>query len=358
MNSAFKLWGRSSSRPSRLRLQRSENPIGLVLFLVVLVLCFPILVRARSRDVPEKLSPPGFHHLHLNSQNPDAAIEFYTKQFPSTSKTSFPGFPALKSGNVYVLFTKVNAPPLTAPQTAIWHFGWHVVDVRKNLAMYLARKVPLLPLYTTDEGGSVWVSSDTWPGTGGTLGLTKAQVAEAKANGVQPRGGAGFAYLQGPDGAIVEYQGNMPVERFNHVHMYQEDPYCAQLWYEKHLNAPPLPGPAGQNHYTEANCKVPRSDRSWPALEKGGMIRLPASGVIFDDVTLNWYARQGDRPLVSTRGHLADHIGLSVTNFDAWVAKLHREHLKFLRQPYRLGDTRAVMIEGPSREALELVEVK
>jgi len=25
---------------------------------------------------------------------------------------------------------------------------------------------------------------------------------------------------------------------------------------------------------------------------------------------------------------------------------------------YRLGDTRAVMIEGPSREAIELVEIK
>ena len=27
-------------------------------------------------------------------------------------------------------------------------------------------------------------------------------------------------------------------------------------------------------------------------------------------------------------------------------------------EPYKLGDTRAVMLEGPSREALELVEVK
>jgi hypothetical protein len=30
----------------------------------------------------------------------------------------------------------------------------------------------------------------------------------------------------------------------------------------------------------------------------------------------------------------------------------------FLEAPYRLGDTRAVIIEGPSREAIELVEVK
>ncbi|HEX3376314.1 MAG TPA: hypothetical protein VHS29_05600, partial [Candidatus Acidoferrales bacterium] len=76
------------------------------------------------------------------------------------------------------------------------------------------------------------------------------------------------------------------------------------------------------------------------------------------DVAMMWYARQGSRELVSSRGHLADHVGLSVTNLDAWIAKLHKENVKFLEQPYMLGDTRAVMIEGPSHEAIELVEIK
>ena len=260
---------------------------------------------------------------------------------------------------MYVLFTNVSAPPPTKPQTAIWHFGWHVVDVRKYLEMYKQRKdAKLLPLYTTDEGGSVLISSDTWPGTGGVLGLTKSQIADAKARCIQPRGGAGFAYLQGPDGAIVEYQGDMPTERFNHVHMYQEEPICAQIWYQKHLNAPTVQSATGQVQHTEADCKVERSERSWPALETEGMIRQPSAGVIFDDVALNWYARQGDRPLVSTRGHLADHIALRVSNLDAWIAKLRREGVKFLEQPYSFGDTRAAMIEGPSHEALELVEIK
>lgn len=314
---------------------------------------------AQTAGPADALPVPGFHHLHLNSLNPDAAIDFYMRQFPSTSKATVAGFPALKAGKVYVLFTKVSAPPPTEPQTAIWHFGWHVVDVRKNLATYKERKeVHLLPLYTTDEGGYVFVSSDTWPGTGGVLGLTKSQIAEAKANGVKPAGGAGFAYLEGPDAAIVEYQGNMPVERFNHVHMYQEDPYCAQLWYQKHLAAPvPLPA-AGQVPHTEADCKVERSEPSWPGLEKEGTRRRPSAGVLFDDVALNWYARQGDQPLVSTRGHLADHFALSVGNLDAWVAKLKREGVTFLEQPYKFGDTRAAMIEGPSREAIELVEIK
>jgi catechol 2,3-dioxygenase-like lactoylglutathione lyase family enzyme len=319
------------------------------------VACVPSL--AQNSPATDPLGVPGFHHLHLNSTDPDAAIAFYMRQFPSTSKATFAGLPALQAGKVYVLFNKVNTAPPITPQTAIWHFGWHVVDVRKNLARYQeGKEVTLLPLYTTDEGGFVYMSSDTWPGTGGLLGLNKAQIADSKARDVQPLGGAGFAYLQGPDRAIVEYQGNMPVERFNHVHMYQDDPICAQLWYQKHLNAKPSSNvPVSR---TEADCKLPHSERSWPALGQEGMYRQPSGGVTFDDVAMNWYVRQDDRPLVSTRGHLADHIALSVRDLDAWVAKLKTEGVVFLLAPYKLGDTRAVMIEGPSHEALELVEVK
>jgi catechol 2,3-dioxygenase-like lactoylglutathione lyase family enzyme len=327
---------------------------------MILSLMFAWPGQAQTNGQTDALPAPHFHHLHLNSVDPDAAISFYTKEFPSTSKTTVAGFPALQTGKVYVLFTKVSSPPPTTPPTAIWHFGWHVVDVHKNLDMYRERKeVQLLPLFTSDEGGMVYTSGDTWPGM-----ETKSQMAEAKAKGLDPqRGAAGFAYLLAPDHSLVEYQGNLPAERFNHVHMNQEYPICAQLWYEKHLDAPVRPAAAGTPQYTEANCKVPNGEPSWPALERQGTIRKPAAGTAFDDnngsvVTLPWYPRQGDKPLVGTRGHLADHIGLSVTNLDAWVAKLRKEGVKFLEQPYKFGDTRAVMIEGPSLEAIELVEVK
>ena len=87
-------------------------------------------------------------------------------------------------------------------------------------------------------------------------------------------------------------------------------------------------------------------------------LRRGQSGVEFGDVVLTWYMNQGDQPLASSRGQLQDHIGLSVADLDAWVAKLQGEGITFIDGPYRLGDTRAVMIEGPSREAIELVEVK
>ena len=94
------------------------------------------------------------------------------------------------------------------------------------------------------------------------------------------------------------------------------------------------------------------------ALGRDGMYRTPRAGVEFGDVSMMWYANQGDRPLVSSRGQLQDHIGLSVTNLDAWADKLESEGVKFLEPIYPLGDSRALMIEGPSREAIELVEVR
>jgi catechol 2,3-dioxygenase-like lactoylglutathione lyase family enzyme len=302
------------------------------------------------------LPTPGFHHLHLNSVDPESAIGFYTRQFPSTAKGSWGGFPALKSpDNVLVLFTKVDAPSPTEPQSAIWHFGWHVTDARHSLETYKERaEVELLPLYTTEEGGSVLISSDTWPNIGGVLGLTKAQIAEAKAKGAQPPGGGGFSYMRGPDNALVEYAGNHPAERFNHVHLYQEDPIGAFHWYQ-HLNPPVRPGYAP----AAADGNLSRGpDRTWPALNREGMFRTPRAGVEFGGVSMMWYANQGERLLAGSRGQLQDHIALSVADLDAWIDKLRGEGVKFLEEPYPLGDTRAVMIEGPSREALELVEVR
>jgi catechol 2,3-dioxygenase-like lactoylglutathione lyase family enzyme len=307
------------------------------------------------------LPAPGFHHLHLNSVDPDAAIAFYVEQFPASAKSSWGGFPALAApNNVLILFTRVATAAPSSPQTALWHFGWHVTDTRKSLDTYTARKsLQLLPLYTTDEGGSVFISSDSWPGTGGVPGRTKAQIAEAKAQGIQPARSGGFGYMQGPDDALVEYAGNHPAERFNHVHMFQDDPFCAQIWYQQHLNAPVFAGRTSPAGMTASTCQVPRGpERSWPALERQGMFRSPSAAVVFGDVALPWYMRQDEKPLASLRGHLDDHIALTVADLDAWVAKLRGEGVRFLEEPYRLGATRAAMIEGPSREAIELVEVR
>jgi catechol 2,3-dioxygenase-like lactoylglutathione lyase family enzyme len=306
---------------------------------------------------------PHFHHLALNSADPDAAIAFYLKQFPSTARTDWEGMPALISpSHVMIVFQKAAAPPPADPQiTAYWHFGWAVADSRASLEVFRARNL-LAPFYTDDLGDYAGISSDTWPYPPGVPGRTKVQLAEAKAQNLEPRRIGGNGYIFGPDRAIIEFTGNAPEnasERFDHVHMWQDDPLCAQLWYVRHLQATPRRGPAPPTPITEANCKTPRgAEPSWPSLNQKGTYRFPTGGVSFDDVAMNWYMNQTESPLAPTLGHLMDHVSLSVSGLDGWIAKLKEEGVVFLKTPYRIGTTRAVMIQGPSHEAIELLEDK
>jgi catechol 2,3-dioxygenase-like lactoylglutathione lyase family enzyme len=306
------------------------------------------------------LPAPGFHHLHLRSIDPAAAIGFYTRQFPSCESGSWGGLPALLSPNdAMLLFDTVETPAPTAPQSAIWHFGWHVCDARATTAQFDTRaEVTMAPLYTGVEDGAVLISSDTWFRNGDLLGVTRAQIAELQAQGTAPPGGPGFAYFEGPENALFEIAGDYPDERFNHIHMWQDDPLCAQLWYCKHLNATARAG-FGEVGVSEADCKVARTtERSFPALKPEGMYRAPRGGVTFGDVDLIWYANQGEAPLAPSLGQFQDHLALSVGDLDAWIAKLKGEGVNFLSEVYALGETRAVMIEGPSREGLELVVIE
>src|ERR1700691_321584 len=82
----------------------------LSLFAVLVTICIATY-RPVSAQGQAKVAPMHFHHVHLNSVDPKAAAEYYLKPFPlSTTKTAFNGYEAIKTGNVYLLFTKVNKP--------------------------------------------------------------------------------------------------------------------------------------------------------------------------------------------------------------------------------------------------------
>jgi hypothetical protein len=339
----------------------------------------------------EPLPRPGFHHIHMNSVDPSRAIAEFLTVYPASTKVTLAGFDGVKSANnVTILFTKVSARPPTpgpdritraAPQTAFWHHVWSAPDARAVLER-LRKNDPrgfaqdgarFIPQYTGPRGGTVDFSSDTFSGF-----LTTSEVEEATRKGQTPARRGGYFNWYGPDGVVMETaDGGGGAEAYRIVGMFQEQPYCAVLWYQRHLNAADGPasgrgtasGPgstaAGVGRgaigpATEADCHVARgSDVSWPSTYERGHYRSPpAQSVYFDDVQLRWYMNQENSPLVSTRGQLMDHLALGVTNLDAWIAKLRGEIVKFVVPPYRFGDTRAVMIEGPSREALELVEKK
>ncbi len=97
-----------------------------------------IMVCAAFSAAPATQTPAEtlrFHHVHLNSTDPKTAAEYYPKPFAlSATKTTFNGFEAVKTGNIYLLFTKVATTPqneLTGPQTSVWHFGWNTPNSRQ-----------------------------------------------------------------------------------------------------------------------------------------------------------------------------------------------------------------------------------
>ena len=145
------------------------------------------------------LPTPKFHHMHLNSIDPDAAIDFYTRQFPSTSKGSWGGFPALKSpNNVMVLFTKIDTPPISEPQSAIWHFGWHVTDSRRSLETYKTPARGRAAAALHERGGRL--GADQQRHLAGPGRRARAdQGADCRGQGSKasrPAGGGGFAYMK------------------------------------------------------------------------------------------------------------------------------------------------------------------
>src|SRR5688500_7304247 len=156
-----------------------------VLALSAILLAALVLIRsidAQGPAVEGTLAAPVFHHLHVNSVDPSAVIAGYMKLWPSTTKkTTVAGFEALESGRVYLLFDKVSTPPPSRPQSAYRHQVWLTPDVRAYVARAKANGMQPEPLYTSEDGGIVDISSDTFPGT-----LTRAALAEARQKGVTP----------------------------------------------------------------------------------------------------------------------------------------------------------------------------
>lgn len=304
-----------------------------------------------------ELMPPRFHHIHLRAADPSCAVDFYTHLFASATAGEWGGAPAVMSPNNVMILFEQDDNIQTGPQSALWHFGWQVTDSRATTADFLSRDgVSSLPLYTGVVDHHVPISSDTWFKTGETLGVTLERLDLLRATDIPIPGGAGFAYFGGPDDAIFEIIGDMADERIDHVHMWHEDPLCAQIWYETHFLVPPRKK-FGPVQVPVEDCKVPRTtDRTFPALNVEGMFRAPAAGVTVGDINLTWYPNQTDTPLQSSLGQLMDHIAFSVTDLDEWIAKLRGDGVTFLSDEYPLADTRAIMLEGPSREALEIVE--
>jgi len=283
--------------------------------LQILLLLFAIALVSRefAGSLPQEPAIVArFHHVHLNSQDPARAIEFYTRVFEVTKRTSLAGFDGIQSEQMYVLFNRAQKAPALVPDTAIWHFGWGSTSMEADYQKLLSS------------------------------GVTFHTPLTRLASNVQ------FAYMKAPDGALVEINTSNS-RAFLHVHLYSDAPLCAADWYVNNLGAV-------RRTQSSGPCEVPFAAPSEPL----GVIRSPAATVRFGDISLIIYPRQRPGPLVESRGHVVDHIAMSIADLDDALARLKKAGVRVIEQPHRFGRStnRVAMIEGPDSIAIELLELK
>jgi catechol 2,3-dioxygenase-like lactoylglutathione lyase family enzyme len=256
-------------------------------------------------------SSTGFHHVHLNSTDPAAAIAWYTKTFPVTWPAAVAGFEGIATEKIHLLFSRTDKPPVSALDSPIWHFGWGSPDMAADFAMHQANGVKFATPLSKLAQGTV------------------------------------FAYMNAPDGALVEINSAQS-RAFVHVHLYSEHPLCTADWYVTHLGA------TRRAAAREGPCEAPYGAPSEPL----AVIRSPAATVRFDDISLIIYPRQRPGSLVSSAGHVVDHLALSVSDLPATVTRLEAAGVKVLRGVHLFGSGpgKAALIAGPDSIVIELVE--
>jgi predicted enzyme related to lactoylglutathione lyase len=276
------------------------------------MLCAPIFAQT--------VADAHFHHLHLNSTDPKAAIEFYTTKFDA-EKASFKGLiDAVWTQKSWILFQKVATAPPSEVASTIWHFGWGAEDMKATYQKQLDSGTKFATPITdiSDIGG------------GTRMGLFF------------------YAYVQGPDNSLIELN-TAAFHHFGHVHLLSENPVAAGEWYAKHFGVKPR-GSAQVRIYRDVQIG-------------------PSSSFMMDDVNFIIYpveyARTSKMPgwenrktFEPTKGRVVDHIGISVENLDDAIAKLRKEGVTVTDEPKSIagGKVKYAFIEGPDKMRIEIIE--
>jgi catechol 2,3-dioxygenase-like lactoylglutathione lyase family enzyme len=261
----------------------------------------------------QEVSPVArFHHVHLNTTDVQGSIDFYTRRFKAERKKFVDGQDAIWTGGNWILFTQVAAPPKAALVTPLWHFGWGAPDmqseVERHLAMGSKFQTPITNL--SRVVGNQWRSIY-------------------------------YAYVESLDGALIEINTARD-EEFSHVHLFTHDVAATSAWYQKHLGLHiPAERPGGLNARNQTNGEI-----NWLIMSVDFIKRIE---------TRDWKDRQN---FESSRGYAFDHIGFSVDNLDATLARLAQEGVEISSGPTVVvpGKLRTAFIVGPEGVAIELVE--
>jgi catechol 2,3-dioxygenase-like lactoylglutathione lyase family enzyme len=121
--------------------------------------------------------------------------------------------------------------------------------------------------------------------------------------------------------------------------MFSADPPAAGAWYAKHFGF-----------------------RSFPQTEKRvyrDVQIAPAAFVTADHVSMIIYpVEYRGGTIVSTRGRVIDHLGFSVDDLDATLARMRKDAVKVTTEPRSLAEGRikSAFVEGPDQVVIELIQ--
>ena len=288
--------------------------------LVLGTLALASLASAQDSPPPATLTAR-FHHVHLNTVDPEAAIKFYTGKFKA-ERQKFAGLrDAVWTGDSWILFTKVDAPPPSEIISGIWHIGWGAEDMKTTYQMQV------------DNG-------------------TKFQTPLTDISGMtgspENSGRFFYAYVDGPDHALIELN-TARHHNFGHVHMFSANPIATGEWYKKHFGFPAR---------LQAEPRTYRNVQNAPAAfltaNHVSMIVYPVEYL----KTSGMPEFKGRTELAPTRGRVVDHIGFAVDNLDVAMTQLKAVGVKVTAEPRAAGPIKFAFIEGPDQVAIELIEDK
>src|SRR5258708_23862005 len=263
-----------------------------------------------------------FHHVHLNSTDPAAAINFYTSKF-DCEKARFAGkSDAVWAQKSWLFFNKVKQPPKSEITSAIWHIGWGAEDMKATCQKQVESGTKFATPITdiSDIGG------------GNATGLFF------------------FAYVDAPDPQLIELN-TANHHHFGHVHLLSKDPVAAGEWYIKEFGL------------VRRSAGPPsREPRFYHGFQIG-----PSMSLMMDTVTFiifpsqyaktQWPALWKERTdFESTSGHVTDHIGFSVDDLEQTLERLKKDGVKVTDGPHSGAGGRYAFIEGPDHVRIELVE--
>ena len=263
-----------------------------------------------------------FHHLHLNSTDPAAAIEFYTSKF-DCEKGRFAGaIDAVWAQKSWLLFNKVASAPPWELTAAIWHFGWGAEDMKTTYQKQL---------------------------DSGTKFFTPITDISDMAGGKPFY----YAYVESPDRALIELN-TAAHHQFGHLHLFSEDPVAAGEWYMKHFGATSRRQPP-----------FSREPRFRGSVQIGPGMSLTSDNVNiivypiqYSKTAYQDHWKEGQAAMLPTKGRVVDHVAFSVDNLAGTLERLEKDGVKVTDpvRPIPGTKVRSAFVEGPDGIRIEVVE--